>query len=509
MQEVPHRKPGDRVIRRAFVRPLHLRRVLGVAALYSAGYGNVGSSIYYALGIVALVALGATPIALLAAGVLFVFTALSYSEGATMYPEAGGSASFARHGFNEHIGFVAGWALLLSYIVTISISAFTISPYLGFFWEPLKTEPWIGTLFSIGIVVFLMGLNIIGVRETAFINIGAAVVDVVTQVLLVLIGIVLIFTPGIVEFSVSNLYHHMFDVGNWPTTGNLIFGVALAALAYTGVETVSQMSEETRLPHVRVPIAMILMMFTVLIMFSGISVVALSTMPPDVLAGEWARDPVAGIASKLPFSWLRSLFEPFVAVLAATILLIATNAGLMGISRLAFSMGSLGHLPSAFKRMHNRFRTPYVSIAVFSLVAVVILVPGLFLSNIVEVFADLGGLYTFGSLMAFAFAHASIIALRIRKPDAERPFRLRPNIKIRGRDLPITAIIGLIATVAVWLVIIIEQDYSRWMGIGWMVIGIGSYSLYRWRKRKQQALETNEPGQPLKTSEPNKRKHQS
>ena len=164
MQEVPHRKPGDRVVRITNIAPRHLRRVLGVAALYSAGYGNVGSSIYYALGIVALIALGATPVALFAAGLLFVCTALSYSEGATMFPEAGGSASFARHGFNEHAGFVAGWALLLSYIVTISISAFTISPYLGYFWEPLKTDPWLGTLFSMLIVLFLMGLNIIGVR---------------------------------------------------------------------------------------------------------------------------------------------------------------------------------------------------------------------------------------------------------------------------------------------------------------------------------------------------------
>ena len=493
MQRIPSQKPGDTVVRRNEVRPRHLRRVLGVAALYSAGYGNVGSSIYYALGIVALVALGATPIVLLIAGVLFVFTALTYSEGATMYPEAGGSASFARHGFNEHVGFIAGWALLLSYIVTISISAFTISPYLGYFWEPLKTEPWIGTIFSMGIVVFLMLLNVVGVKETAFINIGAAVIDVLTQGLLVLIGVILLLTPGVIEFSASNLYHHMFDSGNWPQPGDLIFGIALAALAYTGVETVSQMSEETRLPHIRVPIAMILLMFTVLFMFSGISVVALSTMTPNELAGEWARDPVAGIANALPFSWLQSMFEPFVAILAATILLIATNAGLMGISRLAFSMGSLGHFPSAFNRMHSKFRTPYVSIIVFSLVALVIIIPGLFLDNIVDVFADMGGLYTFGSLMAFAFAHASIIMLRIRKPESERPFKLRGNIKIKGREIPVTAVIGLLATITIWLVIIILQPYSRWVGFGWMAFGMVSYTLYRRYKRNKQTQDIKPP----------------
>ncbi|UCG84059.1 MAG: APC family permease [Dehalococcoidia bacterium] len=467
--------------------------MLGVSALYSAGYGNVGSSIYYALGIVALVALGATPIALFAAGILFVFTALTYSEGATMFPEAGGSASFARHGFNEHVGFAAGWALLLSYIVTISISAFTISPYLGYFWEPLKTSPWIGTLFSIGIVLFLMGLNILGVRETAFINIGAAVLDVTVQALLVIIGIILILSPGVVIFSVSNLIDNMFGNGNWPTTTNFIFGIALAALAYTGVETVSQMSEETRLPQIRVPVAMILMMFTVLVMFSGISVVALSTMTPDTLATEWARDPVAGIANAFPYPWLRGVFEPLVAILAASILLIATNAGLMGISRLAFSMGSYKQLPSIFHRVHHKYRTPYISITIFSLVAILILIPGLFRGDITEIFSNLGGLYTFGSLLAFAFAHASIVALRVKKPDLKRPFKLRGNIRIGGYEIPVTAIIGLIATVAIWIVIIVIQDYSRWVGFGWMALGIAGYLFFQWRRRAKEMAPYNKP----------------
>ena len=492
LRELKHRKPGDISLRRPRGAAQRLRRVLGVSALYSVGYGNVGSSIYYALGIVALVAMGATPIALVAAGILFVFTALTYSEGTTMFPEAGGSASFARHAFNEHVGFAAGWALLLSYIVTISISAFIISPYLGYFWEPLKTNPWIGTLFSIGIVLFLMMINVLGVKETAFVNIGAAILDVTVQALLIIIGIILLLSPGVIAFSVSNLVENMFGNGNWPTATNLIFGIALAALAYTGVETVSQMSEETRLPQIRVPRAMILMMFTVLFMFSGISVVALSAIAPDSLASEWGRDPVAGIANAFPFPWMRAIFEPLVAVLAATILLIATNAGLMGISRLAFSMGSYKQLPSVFHRVHPRFRTPYIAIIVFSGVAILILVPGLFRGDITEIFSNMGGLYVFGSLLAFAFAHASIIALRVRKPELARPFKLRGNIRIKGRELPVTAIIGLVATVAIWLVIIVIQDYSRWVGFGWMGIGLAGYLIFRWRERIKEERMTSE-----------------
>jgi len=448
---------------------------LGVPALFSAGYGNVGSSIYYALGIVALVAMGATPIALGIAGILFIFTALTYAEGTAMLPEAGGSASFARHGFNDLAGFTAGWALMLSYIVTISISAFTIPPYLGYFWEGLKIDPIAGTATSIGIVLFLMGINIIGVKETSILNISAAIIDIATQVSLVLIGLILILIP-----NPEILVEHMFSPGNWPTPSNLILGIALASIAYTGIETMSQMAEETRQPEKRVPRALIMMIVTVLVMFAGISLVSLSAMTPQELASEWARDPVAGIAAKLPIALISDVLKPLIAVLAGTILLIATNAGLMGISRLAFSLGSHKLVPAVFSRVHPRFKTPYISIILFSLVAILILVPGFFATDI---FKNIGALYAFGSLLAFMFAHASILTLRARRPDLPRPFKLGWNLRIKGRELPISAIIGLAATAIIWIVILITQPYSRWIGIIWMAVGFIIYFIYRRKKR--------------------------
>ena len=188
MQKGWQPKPGDKIIHRPRVQRYRLKRVLGVAALFSAGYGNVGSSIYYALGIVALVAVGATPIVLAIAGIFFIFTALTYAEGTAMFPEAGGSSSFARHGFNDMVGFIAGWALMLSYIVTISISAFAVPPYLGHFWEPLKSSRALGTIVSMGLILLLMYINIRGVRESSRINIGAALVDLATQLSLIVIG---------------------------------------------------------------------------------------------------------------------------------------------------------------------------------------------------------------------------------------------------------------------------------------------------------------------------------
>ncbi len=483
-------KPGDRIFRPRRIRRFRLRRVLGVPALFSAGYGNVGSSIYYALGLVALVALGATPIVLAIAGILFIFNALSYAEGTAMLPEAGGSASFARHGFNDTTGFIAGWALMLSYIVTMAISAYTIPPYLSHFWPVLK-EPMVGTAVSMGIILFLMVINVFGIRESSRLNIYFIVIDIATQLTLIILGIILILVVNPVV-----LFQNMFGEGNWPSTENLIFGIAIAAICFTGVETVSQLAEETQQPEKRVPQTYILMMVVILVLFAGISIVALSAMTPQVLGDPvagWARDPVAGIAANLPSATLQSIFAPLVAVLAASILLTATNAGLMGISRLAFSMSSHRQLPAILSRIHHRFRTPYIAIILFCLVAFLLLVPGFFSAGF---FADLGALYVFGSLLSFTIAHAAILALRVKKPDLPRPFKLGWNISFKGRELPITTILGLIGTSAVWIVVVVIQPYSRWAGIAWMVTGLIIYYLYRRKQRAPLTQPENEAAKP-------------
>lgn len=486
MGEGWQRKPGDRVVRIHY-RPYRLRRVLGIPALYSAGYGNVGSSIYYALGVVTLAAMGATPIMLAIAGIFFVFATLTYAEGSALFTEAGGSASFARHGFNELAGFLAGWALMLSYIVTISISAFVIPPYLGYFWEPLKTSPVISTATAIGIIVALMILNIIGIRETSALNIVAATIDLLTQVTIVALGFIFLFNLPVLLDRITTY---------WPEPKQLILGLALASIAYTGVETISQMAEETRRPAFRVPRALMLMAITVLVIFSGISLVAFSTMSPTELATHWSRDPVAGIAHNLPlklaeyqvgspvgsilFAWFAEVMEKtlplLVALLAATILLLATNAGLIGISRLAFSLGRSRQLPMLFSRLHQTSKTPYISLIVFTLVAILILLPGFFSPQFI---LSLGALYVFGSKLTFSFAHASIISLRVQRPDLPRPWKATPNLRIKGKEIPITAVLGLMFTLFVWLFITITQPFSRWAGLGWMSAGLLLYIVYR------------------------------
>jgi APA family basic amino acid/polyamine antiporter len=297
------------------------------------------------------------------------------------------------------------------------------------------------------------------------------VLDIATQVSLVVIGFVLLFNPTVL---VSRI------VDNWPAPENLIIGIALAAIAYTGIETMSQMAEETRKPEQKVPRALVMMIVAVLVIFAGISLVSLSAMTPQELATDWSRDPVAGIAASLPLLLLRNVLKPLIAILAGTILLIATNAGLIGISRLTFSLGNHRLVPPALSRIHPRFKTPYISIILFSVVAILILLPGFFEAN---VFKNMGSLYAVGSLLAFMFAHASIISLRIRRPDLPRPFKLRANIRIKERELPLTAILGLCALAVIWVIILISQPYSRWVGLAWMLVGVVIYYLYRKREK--------------------------
>jgi len=496
-------KPGDKFGRPQRIKVRPLRRVLRTPHLFSIAYGNVGSSIYYALGLVALAAAGATPIALGLAGILFVFTALSYAEGTAMFPESGGSASFARHGFNNFTGFMAGWSLMFGYIVTISISAFAIPSYLGFFWPPLKLSPVIMTSCAMAIVLFLMVVNVIGVKESSVLNISLTVLDLATQIVLIVAALVFFLNPQIIIERITNY---------WPQPQDFLYGIAIAAIAFTGIETISQMAEETKKPEVRAPRALILIIVVVLVMFAGISFSAFSTMSPDELVRDWSTDPIAGIAHKISaglvpdelastifqepapqivFAWALSSFQAFlpilVAVLAATILLVATNAGLLGISRLAFSLSRFNLIPRAIGKVHPRLKTPYIAIIVFSLLAVMLQSPGFFVP---DMYSNLGGLYAFGSMLSFAIAHASILALRVKMPDTERPFKLGLNLKIKGRELPWSAILGLLGTTAIWIVVILMQPYSRWVGFAWIAVGVVLY----WFNHRQTKSQLDQPG---------------
>jgi basic amino acid/polyamine antiporter, APA family len=448
-----------------------LRRSVGVPGMFATAYGNVGSSIYYALGLVAAHALGLTPLVFMFAGGLFVLTAKTYAEGAAMFPEAGGSSSFARHAFDEIVSFFAGWALTLDYIITIAISAFFVPHYLGAFFPSLTHNPGdiIGGIIAI---VLLAVLNIRGLGESARLNLLLAVADLCTQVLLVGVGLVLVFDPSLLVNQVH--------LGTAPTWSQVIFALSVAMVAYTGIETVSNMAEEAKDPGHDVPKAVNLVLIAVLGVYAGISLVALSALPVVEHAGHFTtklgttyeNDPVLGIISSLGLhGTVLTLARDYVGVLAATILLIATNAGLIGISRLSWSLAEHRQLPALFSRLHPTYRTPWFTIMFFSLLAAILILPGE--TNL------LGNLYSFGAMLSFTTAHVAVVALRVKDPDRERPYRMPWNVTVRGRMIPLTAVLGAIGTFGAWCAVVALHPEARTIGIPWMVLGMAGYFLYR------------------------------
>src|SRR5829696_6346263 len=456
-----------------------LERVLGVNALFSTAYGNVGSSIYYALGLVASFALGLTPVVFIITGFFFFCTAATYAEATAMYPEAGGSSSFARRAFNEFWSFFAAWGQMLNYVITIAISAFFVPHYIGgLFWTELKSAP--GDIVGGALVIVVLALiNVVGVKESAGLNIFLAIVDFLTQLLLVAIGAILVLSPDTLADNVQ--------LGIAPTWENFIISIPLGMIAYTGIETISNMAEEARDEAHTIPAAINRVRIAVFAIYFTLPAVALSALPVRNVDGEYqtllgltedeggyAGDPILGVVKQIELGPLQGAGELYVGLLAATILFIATNAAIIGVSRLVYSMGIHRQLPDPLRQLHPRYRTPWIGILIFSGVAILTILPGQ---------ADfLGLMYAFGAMLSFTIAHASIVRLRLVAPDQPRPYRGPGNLSVRGRDLPLFAIVGGTATALAFLATVVLNPDVAIAGFSWLALGMIVYPLYRRRQ---------------------------
>ncbi|MBX5473770.1 MAG: universal stress protein [Thermoleophilia bacterium] len=476
-------------------RAQQLERVLGTNALFATAYGNVGSSIYYALGVVAVYALGLTPVVFIVAGLIFACTAATYAEGTVRYPEAGGSSSFARHAFNELVSFEAAWAQMLNYIATIAVSAFFVPHYLSVFWAPLKQNPW-DVVVGIGVIVLLVLLNVVGVQESAKVNVLLAVVDFATQLLLVALGVVLVFSPHILATNIH--------LGVAPTWGQLFLSIPVAMLAYTGIETVSNMSEEARDPVRTIPRAVLFVAIAVFAIYFTLPWVALSAMPvvhtaqhgfttllalpPTESLGSqhgYQNDPVLGLVNNLGIGpAVTHALQIYLGVLAATILLIGANAGVIGASRITYAMSGYRQLPLVFRTIHPRFKTPWLALAFFAGAIPILL-------TLSGQTSFLGAIYSFGATFSFTVAHAAVIRLRMKHRDRDEVAFAAPlNLRWRGVRWPLFAVIGGLGTGLSWLVIVIQTPAIRYAGLGWLLVGLAFYVVYRRRVVQAPLTET-------------------
>jgi APA family basic amino acid/polyamine antiporter len=444
-----------------------LQRRLGTADLFGVAYGEIASSIYFALGIIAARALGFTPYVLLLTGTLFLVVALSYAEGTTELRETGGAATFVRHAFNDLAGFVAGWALFLDYVIVTALAALFLPHYVGYAIgvHALTHGPWDKVVALV--VIAGVGLARVARRRRLYAaGIGVAAVDLFTQALLVVLGLAFLWSPGALTHGVS--------LGTSPTWHDIAFALPLAMLAYTGLETVANLAEETRRPGVQLPKSLFGGIGAVVVMYVGIAVVGTTA-----LATEWGGAPLMGIVAALDdhlADWLHTPLRVYVGLSGAFILLLAAATSISGFGRLAYSLGEHGQLPRAFGRLHRR-----TLVSPQSVIAAVVISSGIILltSVLKKPGAFLASLFSFGVLLAFTAAQLAVIQLRRREPERRRPFKVPLNVWIRGVEVPVPSVVGAVATFAVWIVALATHPAARYAGPAWLAAGLVVYLVVR------------------------------
>jgi len=424
--------------------------------------------------VIALHAVGFTPLVLLGAGALFLLVALSYAEATSALPETGGAATFVRRSMSDLAGFMTGWALFLDYLIVISLSALFMPHYLGaaFQINGLERHPW-DVVVAVCAIVVIAGVRL--VRRPSLYTVGFAVpvLDLVVQLLLVAFGFALLFSPHALTHGTS--------LGSAPTVHSLLFALPLAMLAYTGLETVANLAEEARTPGVDLPRSLFAAIGTVVTVYVAIAVVALSAFPgPNTeLGNRWLHAPLVGVAEqirgKVPY-WLGDTIRFFVGASGALILLTAITTSMSGFSRLAYSLGEHGQLPRAFGRLHRRtLVSPHAIVSVSVITSGIVIATAFFHNNV----AFLASVFSFGVLIAFTAAQVAVIRLRITEPELPRPYRTPLNVRFRGAEIPLPAVVGSILTFAVWVVSLATHPGARYAGPAWLAVGIVVFVVVR------------------------------
>jgi APA family basic amino acid/polyamine antiporter len=436
-------------------------------ALFAVVYTTSVSSVYFALGVVAHRADGLTPVVFLAAGIFFQLTAMTYAEGATLHPERGGSAVFARYAFNELISFVAGWAIVLDYTILVAVTAITVPSYLAIFWAPIG-RGGLEIAVALALIAFVAIDNLTGVSARRLRRrVVVTGIDLITQAIVIVLGLVLVFEPQRLSESIH--------LGTDPTVSDLMFALPIAVIAFTGLEAAASLAGEVRATPRQLRRLLGPGSGVIVLIYVGIALVGVGSLPVHhgvtVLGERHLRAPVLGIVSAYHPHWLAKGLEYLVGIGAALGLLAAAGSSMLGVSRVGYSLATNRQIPSAVGRLHPRFGTPYVVIAVTSLAAAALVLP-----TDLEL---LVGIYAFGAMLAFTIAHLSVIVLRYREPDRQRPYEIPWSIRIRGGRVPVPALVGALLSGIGFISVLVLHTGARYVGIGWLLAGIVLYVTYR------------------------------
>jgi APA family basic amino acid/polyamine antiporter len=442
-------------------------RGLGAPRLAAIGLGAVGASIYFTLGVVAKHALGLTPVVFLIGTVFFAVTTMTYLEGNSIHPERGGASTLARYGFDELWSFVAGWAVLLDYLIVMAIGGFVISQYLGAFWGDAAHFP-ANDVVATAAIGFVVWSNIRGPtarRYRRVIQVG--LVNLALMVVIIAVGLATQFHPGRVIDSVQ--------LGTSPEWGDVWFAAVLTTVAFLGIEAASGLASEIQVASRALRRLAAFAASVPVIVLVGISSVAVMAVPIEngttALGHAYVNAPLLGVVSSYHPSWLMHALRYSLGAMGAIVLLQAVNGTMLGLSRLSYSLATNRQIPSLLGRLHARRSTPYVAVSLAGAISL-----GLAFSTSVQFLA---GIFAFGATLAFTIAHLSVIAMRYREPDARRAFRIPLSVPFRGGSLPLPALLGAIGSFAAWGSVLVLHRGARTVGGLWMLAGLVLYVTYR------------------------------
>jgi basic amino acid/polyamine antiporter, APA family len=443
------------------------RRTLGQPVLFAIIYTVVAAALYFSLGVVAQRALGLTPVVFLVAGVFFLLAAMTYVEGASLHQDRAGATIFARYAFNELVSFIAGWVMVLDYVILLSVTAFTATHYLAAFWAPIGRGS-LENVAALAILAWVAWRSIRGFARTRVQRIAAVVVvDIVLQVVVVVLGVIV--------FLDLDLLTDTIHLGETPRWGDLFFAIGVATVVFTGLESASGLSGELRVGRRGLQRLIASATISVLVLYVGVAVVAMSALPvvgnETSLARNYLEAPMVGIAEAFHPRWYADPLKYVMAAAATATLIAAAGSAMLGLSRLSYALSTNRQIPSALGRLHPRRGTPYVVIVLAAVIA-----GGLVFSHDLEF---LVGLYAFGGLLGLTIAHLSIVVLRYREPGRKRPYRMPFSVRVGGGDLPIPAVLGAILAGLAWISVIFTHSGARWVGFGWLAAGLVLYVTYR------------------------------
>ncbi len=443
------------------------RRSIGSPILFTIVYSSLASAIYFSLGVISGHALGLTPLVFLVAAVLYTVTAMTYVEGASLHQDRGGATVFARYAYNELVSFVAGWAILLDYVILIAVTAYSATQYLKTFWSPLGNRGEALGL-ALAFIAFIVLGNIRGFGGRRARRVGILLAgDLALQAFIVVLGLVLFFDPHTLTAPIH--------LGSTPTWSQLIFALTVAVISFTSLESASGLAGEVRISRAGLKRLVGSTTATVAFLYVGIALVAITALPVHdghtALAGRYLNAPMIGVVSRVHPHWLEQTLTYLVAATAAVTLVAAANSAMLGLSRLAYSLSTNRQIPSGLGRLHPVRSTPYVLIILAGLIAAALVAP--------EDLDFLVGIYAFGAMLAFTIAHLSICRLRYTEPDRDRPYRVPLSITVKGGQLPLPAAFGALASGGGLVAVMVVHEPARYVGFGWMAVGIALYVFYR------------------------------